>query len=129
MAGLRRVKAKVKHKPRKARPSHPRAEAAPNSANNPAAKVLQHDLSGQEVAANVSVEHIVRESFHFTEQHFELTIGVDGLGKVRDKGPAEAFEALHKRVRPKRDVEAIPEGAKSRESAALVEKALTVALP
>lgn len=91
--------------------------------------MLQHGLDGKPVAMNVSVEHIVKESFHFTEQHFELTIGVDGLGKVRDKGPAEAFEALHKRVRPKRDVEVIPEGAKSREGAALVEKALTVALP
>lgn len=73
----------------------------------------QRDLDGKTVGATVRSERSESVRLRFKAQHFELRIGEDMLDK------------LVKKVAPLRDVDAIPEGARDIETAALVAKAMT----
>lgn len=85
----------------------------------------QRDLDGKTVGATVRSERSESVRLRFKAQHFELRIGEDMLDKLMKKGASKARDKLVKKVAPLRDVDAIPEGARDIETAALVAKAMT----
>jgi hypothetical protein len=78
------------------------------------------DAAGIGVDTRETVTHVLNAD------HYQLRLTQRGLEAARKKGPGKLHAALEKKVRPRPDADEIPKGAKAREAAALIARAMTL---